>query len=920
MVPRNHGNPAPSPNRSVSRWLLLWLAVGGSVGLYCGNDPSTARDTGSTPSQSPTSSRQQAATITVGDCMASSLITAIKDANAMGGSNVISLKSGCAYSLTMADNWYYGPNGLPPITSDIMIQPESGGTNVIIERAAGSPNFRLFYVASAAVPPKMAGSLTLNDITLRNGLAKGGDGGAGGMGSGGGGGGAGLGGAIFAHGSLNLNRVTLTNNQAQGGSGGAGGAFANQLSGGGGGLGGAGEAPSAAGAGSAGGGGGMKTAGGVSSQGNGGDFSGAMAEGGVTSGTGGADNGTGTSNGANGGSPTGGAGGGPAQLGGAGAGSSPGAAGDGGGGGTGLGGGSLAGGGGAGFGGKGGNGGGGGFGGGGGGGINGNGRGGGGGGVGGGGGGASGNFNPGYGGGGGFGGGGGGTGGRYGGGGGNGGFAGGGGGGGSGNGGGGLGSGGSSRFGGGSGSNPGGGGGAGLGGAIFVHEGSVSIINSTLVGNLATGGAGPRPSTGGLGLGGGIFVLNGSTTLVNATVTANSVQNGTNAASASTVNGGSAVYLLSLGKTLDGTANATATLTLKNAILGDSSCGTATDTALTANQRSGAVVVDSMTVTKNQIESHSELGGASFTGSASSGDPMVNPLASNGGPTQTAALGSGSGGIGTGDTATCMGAAGGIDQRGQARGTTSCYIGATELTTTVAQANGCSCGTSGSCTSTFCADGVCCSTDCGNSDPTDCQACKATLKQSGTGDGTCGVASQTTVCRPLMGGCDVAETCNGTTTACPADVKRPSGFTCRSQNGACDVAETCDGVSGACPMDGFVSNGTLCRSAAGPCDAAESCTGASPSCPGDAKRPLGTVCRSAAGACDIAEVCDGSNDGCPVNALRPAGYVCKPAGASATCDPADTCDGLRSSCPASFAPYGTSCGTAMSCSGTGRCL
>jgi hypothetical protein len=232
--------------------------------------------------------------------------------------------------------------------------------------------------------------------------------------------------------------------------------------------------------------------------------------------------------------------------------------------------------------------------------------------------------------------------------------------------------------------------------------------------------------------------------------------------------------------------------------------------------------------------------------------------------------------------------------------------------------NGTPCMMGSECASTFCADGVCCNSACGGGVATDCQACS---KAAGAAaDGTCGAASNTTVCRPQNGGCDVADSCDGTSTACPNDAKRGAGFPCRAQNGACDVAESCDGTSSACPMDGFASSGTSCRAAAGPCDAPESCTGMGPTCPGDAKRASGTVCRAALGACDVAEVCDGSTNGCPANALRPPGFVCKAAGASATCDPADTCDGMRSSCPASFASYGIPCGTGLTCNGTGRCL
>jgi hypothetical protein len=43
------------------------------------------------------------------------------------------------------------------------------------------------------------------------------------------------------------------------------------------------------------------------------------------------------------------------------------------------------------------------------------------------------------------------------------------------------------------------------------------------------------------------------------------------------------------------------------------------------------------------------------------------------------------------------------------------------------------------------------------------------------------------------------------------DVFRPNTFTCRSSAGQCDVAESCTGSSGACPADGFASNGTSCN-------------------------------------------------------------------------------------------------------------
>ena len=124
-----------------------------------------------------------------------------------------------------------GPTALV-ITSDVTIQ----GTGETITRSGTTP-FRLFQVTAA-------GTLTLQNLTLSNGLAQGGSG------SDGGGGAAGLGGAVYNQGTLRVFASTLTNNQAVGGAG-----DPNANSGGGGGLGGPG-APNSGGPGSGGNGGG----------------------------------------------------------------------------------------------------------------------------------------------------------------------------------------------------------------------------------------------------------------------------------------------------------------------------------------------------------------------------------------------------------------------------------------------------------------------------------------------------------------------------------------------------------------------------------------------------------------------------------------------------------------------------------------
>src|SRR5262249_45037372 len=152
------------------------------------------------------------------------LIAKIRTADQTPGPVVLELTPSTVYTLTAPDNplnggstpednnWY-GPNGLPAIDNPAGITIEGNGSLIQRSAAAGTPAFRLFY-ASGGLPGELPlGSLTLHDLSLEGGLAKGGDG------HGGGGGGLGAGGAIFNQGTLILNGVTLWNNQALGGGG-----------------------------------------------------------------------------------------------------------------------------------------------------------------------------------------------------------------------------------------------------------------------------------------------------------------------------------------------------------------------------------------------------------------------------------------------------------------------------------------------------------------------------------------------------------------------------------------------------------------------------------------------------------------------------------------------------------------------------
>lgn len=262
-------------------------------------------------------------------------------------------------------------------------------------------------------------------------------------------------------------------------------------------------------------------------------------------------------------------------------------------------------------------------------------------------------------------------------------------------------------------------------------------------------------------------------------------------------------------------------------------------------------------------------------------------------------------------------------------------------------ANGHVCSGANQCSSGNCVDGVCCNTACSGGV---CDSCAL----SGS-PGTCSPVAASTVCRPSVGECDVAETCGGglvcptdatkngqpctadenlcTTEVCQgttcAHVAAPNATVCRPANGECDVAETCGGATD-CPADGFKTNGTDCTADDKICTLDQCTDGVCAHPAGNA----GTECKPAAGECDVAESCDGTNPNCPSDAAKPdktlctldgnlctddwciagscthpagkAGNVCKPA--NGDCDLEEVCDGITPSCPNDATkPNGTAC-------------
>jgi hypothetical protein len=131
---------------------------------------------------------------------AAQLIADINAADKSGGASTITLTAPSAspYVLSAVNNNANGANGLPVIGTNKAVNLTIIGSGDLIERsqAAGTPAFRLFDVAGGS-------SLTLESVTLQNGLAQGS-------------GAAADGGAVYSLGSLTLIGATLQDNTAQG--------------------------------------------------------------------------------------------------------------------------------------------------------------------------------------------------------------------------------------------------------------------------------------------------------------------------------------------------------------------------------------------------------------------------------------------------------------------------------------------------------------------------------------------------------------------------------------------------------------------------------------------------------------------------------------------------------------------------------
>jgi hypothetical protein len=143
--------------------------------------------------------------LTCGSYTAATVSELINDINTAnkgdGGTSTITLTAATTspYVLTAVDNSTDGPTGLPVIKKGDTLTIIGNGDTIERSSASGTPDFRLFDVASSA-------SLTLETVTLQSGLE---------VGSGN----SAEGGALYNQGTLVLSGVTVQDNIAEGSTG-----------------------------------------------------------------------------------------------------------------------------------------------------------------------------------------------------------------------------------------------------------------------------------------------------------------------------------------------------------------------------------------------------------------------------------------------------------------------------------------------------------------------------------------------------------------------------------------------------------------------------------------------------------------------------------------------------------------------------
>ena len=143
---------------------------------------SDASDPDSTPSNNVAGEDDQISISVQGSCASSSAIFNVADGDTQGliaaitsannetcfpGANTITLATNSIYNLTQVySNDLNGPSGLPTLDSTITIE----GNGSTIQRTGAVP-FRILTVSGSPTQPGVGGNVTLNRLTISNGLA-----------------------------------------------------------------------------------------------------------------------------------------------------------------------------------------------------------------------------------------------------------------------------------------------------------------------------------------------------------------------------------------------------------------------------------------------------------------------------------------------------------------------------------------------------------------------------------------------------------------------------------------------------------------------------------------------------------------------------------------------------------------------------
>lgn len=241
--------------------------------------------------------------------------------------------------------------------------------------------------------------------------------------------------------------------------------------------------------------------------------------------------------------------------------------------------------------------------------------------------------------------------------------------------------------------------GGGLGGAVASLGTTATISDSTLNGNSAGGTGGAGEFSGG-GEGGAVFLEAGTATISDSTLEGNSAGGAAGTGAESGLGGGGAILafvpVTLQSVTLDGNSVGSAPESAGSGIAtGGAGGGTVTADATIVSGNTGAPNCDGAVAASSYSLEYGSGAAESSCGfsqtQVTQGDPKLQPLTNNGGPTETQALGSGSAAIDAvpRGQAGCPASGHTTDQRGDQRPDGSenvCDVGAYESSEPVAVA------------------------------------------------------------------------------------------------------------------------------------------------------------------------------------------------------------------------------------------